>query len=87
MGPLEQPRQIHTHVPTHRAIVFASYGTPIFVEDVQRVTLRAIQHEDYLPPVGLFFSRTELDDLVSVPKILVSHIFPRQPCEHKDMWE
>jgi hypothetical protein len=58
-----------------RAIAFASYGsassrfiiagTPIVIEDTQRVTLRAIQHKDDLPPVGLFFTRMEFHDLVS----------------------
>jgi len=58
-----------------RAIVFASYGsasarisivgTPIYITDVQRVTLRALQHQDGLPPVGLFFTRMEFTDLVS----------------------
>jgi hypothetical protein len=58
-----------------RAIVFASYGsassrliilgTPIDIMDAQRVTLRALQHKDDLPPVGLFFTRMEFDDLVS----------------------
>ena len=58
-----------------RAITFASYGspssrisiegTPIRLVDSQRVTLRPINHEDGLPPVGLFFSRDEFDLLVS----------------------
>ena len=57
------------------AIVFASYGsstsririegTPIRLVDLQRVTLHPINHEDDLPPVGLFFSRDEFDLLVS----------------------
>jgi hypothetical protein len=68
-------KSIHTH-PNRCAIIFASYGsatshfkiagTPLVVTDVQRVTLRAIQHEDMLPPVGLFFTQTEMDDLVSM---------------------
>ena len=63
-----------------RAIIFCSYGspslhidvgetpgmlTPIVVMDAQRVTLRHIDHEDYLPPVGLLFTRREFDDLVA----------------------
>ncbi len=62
-----------------RAIVFCSYGspslrinvgdplevpTPILVADPQRVTLRHIDHEDDLPPVGLLFTRSEFNDLV-----------------------
>lgn len=58
-----------------RAIIFASYGspttrftiegTPIVLDDAQRVTLRSIQHDDDLPPIGLFFSQAEFGDLVS----------------------
>jgi hypothetical protein len=58
-----------------RAIAFASYGrptshitiagTPIFIEDAQRVTLRPIQYDDDIASVGLFFTRTEFDDLVT----------------------
>jgi hypothetical protein len=57
-----------------RAIAFASYGsltsritidgTLIVIDDMQRVTLRPIQHDDDIPSVGLFFTRTEFDDLV-----------------------
>ena len=39
--------------------------SPIIIPHKQRVTLRAIQHEDGLPSAGLFFSRVEFDDLVS----------------------
>jgi len=35
------------------------------IMDAQRVTLRAVEHKDNLPPVGLFFTRMEFDDLVS----------------------
>ena len=58
-----------------RAIVFASYGSPssiiniggtlIFVADEARVTLLPIDNGDNLPAVGLFFTRTEFDELVS----------------------
>lgn len=58
-----------------RAIVFASYGspgsrismlgTPIQLDDSQRVTLRPIPHKDGLQPAGLFFTRKEFDDLIS----------------------
>ena len=63
-----------TRFKQRRAIVFASYGSPtshvtidgtsIFIEDAQRVTLRSIQHDDDIAPVGLFFTRTEFDDVV-----------------------
>jgi hypothetical protein len=76
-------KSIHSY--NCRAIAFASYGsassrftiagTPIVIEDAQRVTLRAIQHKDDLPPVGLFFTRMEFDDLVSKPGILLRYIF------------
>lgn len=64
-----------------RAIIFCSYGspslhidvgetpgmlTPIVVMDAQRVTLRHIDHEDYLPPVGLLLTQSEFTDLVKV---------------------
>ena len=59
-----------------RAIIFTSFGSPssritiagfpIHLSDHQRVTLRAVQHDDNLPPVGLFFTRTEFNDLVSL---------------------
>jgi hypothetical protein len=58
-----------------RVIAFASYGspssiitiegTPIFVADEARITLLPINHGDNLPAVGLFFTRTEFDELVS----------------------
>jgi hypothetical protein len=67
-------RSMHAY-EDRRAIVFASYGSPssrisfegipMLLNDRQRVTLRPIHHEDDLPPVGLFFSREEFDDLVS----------------------
>ena len=63
-----------TRFKQRRAIAFASYGspsshvtiagTPIFIEDAQRVTLRPIQHDDDIAPVGLFFTRTEFDDVI-----------------------
>ena len=37
----------------------------IVIEDSQRVTLCAIQPKDDFPPVGLFFTPMEFDDLVS----------------------
>ncbi len=61
--------------PDRWTIAFASYGiasstfkiqgTPIRLNDMQRVTLRAIDHDDALPAVGLHFSQGEMDDLVS----------------------
>jgi hypothetical protein len=60
---------------SERVIIFASYGspssrfaiegTPMVLNDVQRVTLRAIQHDDNQPAVGLYFTQAEFDDLVS----------------------
>jgi hypothetical protein len=60
--------------PDRFAIAFASYGspssrilirgTPIFVSDTQRVSLRPIDHDDGLGAVGLLFNRMELDGLV-----------------------
>ncbi len=57
------------------AIAFASYGsptshltirgTPIYVNDSQRVTLRPIDSGDGFDAVGLLFPRMEFDDLVS----------------------
>jgi hypothetical protein len=56
------------------AIAFASYGsptsrlsikgTPFFVSDSQRITLRPIDHGDGLNAVGLLFSRMEFDELI-----------------------
>jgi hypothetical protein len=34
--------------------------TPISVPDHQRVTLRHVGHDDDLPPVGLFFTQSDL---------------------------
>jgi hypothetical protein len=61
--------------PERRAIAFTSYGspttrsglpsTPVEFNDTQRVTLRAVDHNDGIQPVGLLFSRPEFDDLVS----------------------
>jgi hypothetical protein len=63
-----------------RAIIFCRYGspslrmnvgesleipTPIMVADRLRVTLRHIDHEDDIPPVGLFFTRNEFNELVN----------------------
>ena len=55
-------------------IAFASYGsptspftiegTPMFVGDLQRVTLQAIDHNDGFGAVGLLFSPEEFNDLV-----------------------
>jgi hypothetical protein len=67
-------RSMHDY-KDRRAIVFASYGspgsriimrgTPIQLNDSQRVTLRPIPHQDGLQPAGLFFTRMEFDDLIS----------------------
>ena len=56
------------------AIAFASYGsptspftiegTPMFVVDLQRVTLQAIDHNDGFGAVGLLFSPEEFNDLI-----------------------
>ena len=62
--------------PQFRVILFSRYGspttrydivqgTPIIIPDQQRVSLRHIEHGDNLPAVGLFFTRTEFDKLVS----------------------
>lgn len=69
-------KDIKHDTPDRWTIVFASYGsptsrfkikgTPIRLNDMQRVTLRAIDHCDDLPAVGLLFSREEMDDLASV---------------------
>ena len=52
--------------PNVRAIIFTSFGSPssritiagtsMQLTDRQRVTLRAVQHDDKLPPVGLLFT-------------------------------
>ena len=77
--------------PLCRVIIFASYGSPnsfieiagtsILVPDIQRVSLRAIPHDDGLPPAGPFFTWAELNDLITMlypsSQILVSHIFLR----------
>ena len=59
-----------------QAVAFTSYGsasmrfyvvgTPIYLNDMQRVTLKAIPHNDNLPSVGLRFTKDEMDELVSV---------------------
>jgi hypothetical protein len=59
-----------------QAIIFTSYGspstrfyvagTPIYLSDMQRVTLKAIPHKDNLPAVGLCFTKDEMDEMVSV---------------------
>ena len=46
--------------------MFEIQGTPIIIPDQQRVTLRAIRHDDNLPAAGLLFTRMEFNDLVSV---------------------
>lgn len=66
-----------------RVIIFCSYGspslrinvgeimeipTPISVPDHQRITLRHVDHEDDLPPVGLLFTQSEFNDLVKDQK-------------------
>jgi len=58
-----------------RAIAFASYGspasrvnmagTPFFIMDTQRITLRPTQHDDDIAPVGLLFTQPEFDQLVA----------------------
>ena len=65
---------IHDY-PDRRAIVFASYGspssvidiegTPILVSPTVRVSLLPTAHGDNLPAVGLLFTRAEFDELVS----------------------
>jgi hypothetical protein len=67
------------------AIAFASYGSPtsspriqfipFSVCDSQRVTLRPIDHGDGLDPVGLLFSRMELDELGSKQFSSPEHYF------------
>jgi hypothetical protein len=66
-------KELH-NFDTPFAIAFASYGSPttrftirgrpMFVGDLQRVALRAVDHGDDLGAVGLLFSRMEFDDLV-----------------------
>ncbi len=69
-----------------KAVVFSSYGspsslmlieegTPIHLKDEQRVSLKAVAHGDHLPPVGLLFTRDELDELVSVFYPQSTHYF------------
>jgi hypothetical protein len=41
-------------------------GTLIDLNDMQRVTLKAIPYNDNLPPVGLCFTEDEMDELISV---------------------
>jgi hypothetical protein len=77
-------KSIHEY-DDRRAIVFTSYGTPtsriviegtpIYLNDSQRVTLRPVPHQDGLPPVGLLFSRLEFDDLVSKFYPSSEHVF------------
>ena len=61
----------------NRVIAFISYGsttsdytvpgsTPIIVPICRQVTLRPIDHNDGTPPVGLFLSPTEFDNLAAV---------------------
>lgn len=69
-----------------KAVVFSSYGspsslmlieegTPIYWNDEQRVSLKAVAHDDLLPPVGLLFTWDELDELVSVFYPRSTHYF------------
>ena len=77
-------KSIHDY-PHCRVIIFASYGspttrfiirgTPIFIPDRQRVTLRPIQHEDNLSAAGLLFTRIEFDNLVSVMYPFPRYVF------------
>jgi hypothetical protein len=64
------------HYVDIQAIAFARYGSPTSrihvggapfqLRGAQRVTLGAIDHKDDIPPVGLLFTREEVNDLVSV---------------------
>ena len=73
--------------PQFRVILFSRYGspttrydivqgTPIIIPDQQRVSLRHIEHGDNLPAVGLFFTRTEFDKLISTLYIPESSFDP-----------
>ena len=65
---------IHDY-PDHRAIAFASYGSPssfiniegtsILVLPTARISLLPTTHGDHLPAVGLLFTHAEFDELVS----------------------
>ena len=78
-------KDLSRHTPDRWTIIFASYGnpssrfqikgTPIQLLDKQRVSLRAIDHSDGLPAVGLFLSQKEMDDLVSVRYLSSHHYF------------
>jgi hypothetical protein len=78
-------KDINQHTPDRWTVVFASYGspssrfqikgTPIRLIDNQRVTLRAIDHSDGLPAVGLLLSQEEMDNLVSVRYPSSRHYF------------
>ena len=67
-------KTIHAY-ENRRAIAFTSFGSPmlwVFEQGTplewcaaQTVLLRPVRHNDYLPPVGLLFSRGEFDDLIA----------------------
>ena len=65
---------IHDY-PDHRAIAFASYGSPSLFIDIEgtsilvpptaRISLLPTTHGDHLPAAGLLFTRAEFNELVS----------------------
>ena len=65
---------IHNY-PDRRAIAFANYGSPSLFIDIEgtsilvpptaRISLLPTTHGDHLPAVGLLFTRSEFDELVS----------------------
>jgi len=67
-------KSIHEY-KKRRAIVFTGYGSPkswihnpgvrIKWNDSQKVNLHPVYHGDHIPPVGLFLSRKEFNNLIS----------------------
>jgi hypothetical protein len=58
----------------NRIILFSSYGSPngsavggspMVIPHRQKVTLRPIEHNDDIPPIGLFLTSEEFEDFIS----------------------
>jgi hypothetical protein len=78
-------KNINSSTPD-RIILFTSYGNPdnsvpvrgtnMWVPDRWRVSLRRVDHQDKIDPVGLLLTKEEFDDMVN--KLLTTHQFSQE---------